>query len=119
MNRYLIDTNVISETSRAKPDKGALEWLKHTRGEQQFVSTLTRAKIIRGMKKTKADPPHHRKLLQWHTETLVPYFAGRIVPFDEISAAHWGESIGPLKKTFPVIDGLIAATALAYGMVLV
>jgi predicted nucleic acid-binding protein len=68
------------------------------------------------------DPARKNMLETWLTSNLVIRFAGRILPIDEAVAAVWGQITGTLaRKGFlvPVIDGLLASTALHHNLTLV
>ena len=66
-----------------------------------------------------ADGARRDKLQRWLESTLRPWFAGRILGIDETIADRWGDLSGALRArgiALPVIDGLLAATALHHNL---
>ena len=117
MTGYLLDTNVISETRRFRPDAGVIGFLSAASAEGLFLSVLTLGELRKGVAlKRRADPVAARELARW-VEGIATNFADRILPIDTATALRWGElsAVG----TPPVIDTLIAATALSRDLTLV
>jgi toxin FitB len=115
--RFLIDTNVISEPRRPQPDLHVLSWLNRTDTAQIFISALTIGELVRGATRAaRRDPPYGLRLQQWIAEVETDY-ADRIVEVDREIATLWGKLDSA--RTIPVVDCLLAATALARDMTLV
>lgn len=57
-----------------------------------------------------------RHLLDWLDAELPAYFARRIPPVDTVVADRWGRLLASAREPMPAIDSLIAATALAHGL---
>jgi hypothetical protein len=114
---YLLDTNVISETRKSRPDAGVIAFLSAAGAEGLFLSVLTLGELRKGIAlKRRTDPLAATKLGMW-VEGIATNFADRILPIDSATALCWGElSAG---GNFPVIDMLIAATALSRDLTLV
>lgn len=114
---YLLDTNVVSETREPHPDAGVLAFLSAAGAEGLFLSVLTLGELRKGVAlKRRTDPMAASKLGIW-VEGIATNFADRILPVDSATALRWGElSAG---GSFPVIDMLIAATALSRDLTLV
>lgn len=117
--KYLLDTNVLSEGMRPVPDPQVLQWLD-AHQEESAISALTLAELARGVE---ALPDGKRKselhrLLSFMQED----FGDAILPFDEPVAWEWARycqrttSEGVLPG---VMDSLIAATAITYGLTVV
>jgi predicted nucleic acid-binding protein len=118
---FLLDTNVISEVLRPKPDPRVARWFESTEEALLLLSVLTIGEIRKGIAMI-IDPARKNMLETWLTSNLVIRFAGRILPIDEAVAAVWGQITGTLaRKGFlvPVIDGLLASTALHHNLTLV
>lgn len=113
---YLIDTNIISEAAKKKPNKGAMQWLQSVSSSSLFISVLTLGEIKKGIEMLS---DHNRKieLLTWLDFELKPWFDGNILPIDAEVAEKWGYISASFKV--PAIDGLIAATALVNNLILV
>ena len=120
--RYLIDTNVISEYNREQfPHPGVVRWLEATPEALQFLSVLTLAEIERGILR-KEEGKRRRELQRWFEEILPARFAGRILTFDAKLASHWAHLTATLLdrgRPLPTVDSQLAATALANDLVLV
>lgn len=113
---YLLDTNVISETRKPRPDSSVTDWLSTTPPEHMHLSVLTVGEIGRGIAKLlgRGDHPQATRLQTWLDE-LVHEFSARIVPVTVQVARRWGAQSVPT----PTLDGLIGATAVVYGWTLV
>lgn len=115
---YLIDTNIISEVRKgSRCDTNVAKWYASIADDDLFLSALVLGEIRRGVEL--ARPRDSRKaaaLERWLGEVEAA-FAGRVLGIDNTVADQWGRmsAIRPI----PVIDGLLAATALANGLTLV
>lgn len=115
---YLIDTNVISEFQRKAPAARVIDWLNERPASSLYLSVLTIGEIRKGIE-TDADPSRRLRLLDWLEVQLPAFFAGRVLSIDTTVAQRWGQLVADAGRPLPAIDSLLAATALAYGMVLV
>jgi predicted nucleic acid-binding protein len=114
---FLLDTNVISETRRKRPDPRALSWLRRSDPAALHISALTLGEISKGVAKhSRHDKTQAAALRHW-LDTIRMVYAERIVPIDAEIAETWGRLAA--KRPLPVVDGLLAATALVRGMTLV
>ena len=119
--KYLIDTCVIAELIKPKPEKNVVHWLKLQNENQLYISVLTLGEISKGIEKVN-NKERKKKLHLWVEDDLRQRFNGRILPVNDQVAMVWGqvqgkaESIG---KGMPAVDGLIAATGLVFNMVVV
>jgi predicted nucleic acid-binding protein len=119
--KYLLDTCVISELTRTHPSKAVIRWISARNEDHFFLSVLTLGELIKGIDRL---PSGSKKMLLqgWLDRDVRKRFAGRILPIDPEVAEAWGflcartEQIG---KPIPAVDGLIAATAVAYGLTVV
>lgn len=120
MTGFLLDTNVISEAVRARPDPKVLLWLDSVHEDLLYLSVLTLGEIRQGV--AKLVPGKRRlRLERWLDVDLRARFAGRIVSIDEEVAERWGDLMaGSQRAETPlgVVDGLLAATALQHGLTL-
>lgn len=118
---FLLDTNIISETVRPKPDQRVIYWLQRQFPEELFLCAMTIGELMRGACKVK-ETPRRDKLTQWIKEDLGQQFEGRVLPFDAASAKIWGELMGNGDRTGvppSAFDAQIAAVAIERGLVLV
>ncbi len=115
--RYLLDTNVISETRRSRMDDGVQAFLTDTDTRALYLSVLTLGELRKGIAiKRRTDASTADALDAW-VGGLEHNFADRIVPIDAGVARIWGDLSSDRSR--PVIDTLIAATAIANGFTLV
>lgn len=115
--RYLLDTNVISEPRKLRPDATVMAWFAATDEGDMYLSALTVGEIRRGIEgKRRRDPQQAEHREAWLSQLLLA-FEGRIAPVDERVADQWGRISVP--DPLPAIDGYLAATALVHDWVLV
>jgi len=119
--KYLIDTCVIAELIKPKPDNNVVHWLKSQDENRLYISVLTLGEISKGIEKVK-DGNRKKKLHLWVEDDIRERFSGRILPINEQVAMVWGQVQGKAEtngKGMPTIDGLIAATGLVFNMIVV
>jgi len=118
---FLLDTNVISELIKARPDANVTAWVEATDESLLYLSVLTLGEIRRGI----ASLPQSRRratLEAWLDRDLQARFEGRILTIDREVADRWGLLTAAARESgiaLPVIDGLLAATALEHNLTLV
>jgi toxin FitB len=121
VNGWLLDTNVISEVSGAKPDPQVAKWINSQPERIFFLSILTFAEYRKGVANL---PPgdNRRPRLQRAVIALERRFAGRILSVSDNIALRWGAISGEVKRLTgrspSVIDTLLAATALEQNLYL-
>lgn len=115
--RYLLDTVALSEPTKRRPDAGVVRWIESTGPNAKYISILTIAEIRRGIVLMRRRAPDGAaKLVLW-LEAQRALFADRVLPIDDKVADAWS-ALGT-GRTVPVMDSLIAATALAHDLTLV
>ena len=90
MTRYLLDTNIISNVTKAAPSESLLAWMAEQIDDDLFISSLTIAEIRRGILEKPAG--RRRNALEaWFAGPEGPsaLFAGRVLPFDETAGLVW------------------------------
>jgi predicted nucleic acid-binding protein len=117
---YLLDTNVIVEPQRRRPDVRVMQWLSSVDDADLFLSAFTFAELRKGIAKL-AD---HRRasILQREMAGLRARFDGQILPVDDGVLDRWGHITGSaaaLGKSMSGIDAIFAATALHHDLTLV
>jgi predicted nucleic acid-binding protein len=118
---FLLDTNIISELVKPKPEANVTEWIENTDESRLYLSVLTLGEIRSGIA---ALPQSRRRatLEAWLDKNLRARFAGRILVIDQEVADRWGLLTAAARNSgivLPVIDGLLAATALEHNLTLV
>ncbi len=117
---YLLDTCVVSELSRPRPDPGVVAWMSEADAASLHLSAITIAEVRRGTLRLPAGK-RRTSLSDW-SERLRRSFAGRVLPIDESVALRWAEIAARAEQSGrpgSFADGLIAATALDRGLTLV
>lgn len=121
MQGFLLDSNVLSEFSRAQPPNQRVDgWLKETPEQFLFASVFTFAEIRRGIELL--PPSKRRTLLENWLEELETAFAGRILPVTKNIGDRWAFlSAQAQQRGMPlaIIDGFIAATAIEHDLTVV
>lgn len=116
MTRYLLDTNVISELRRSRPHPAVEAWFKDIGRADVVLSALTLGEIHQGIVRLgRRDPDQAAVLADW-LGRLERGYADRILPVTVAVARRWAELNAV--RSLPVIDSLIAATAIEHGAVL-
>lgn len=115
---YLLDTNIISELRRKKPNKGVLKWFEKKPASTLFLSVLTLGELRKGIESL-TDSNKKIILIDWLESDLKTFFSGRILPIDEKISDKWGKLLADAGRPLPAIDSLIGSTAAAYEMTLV
>lgn len=121
MSGFLLDTNCISELVRVRPEPRVLEWMEAADEGLLYLSVLTLGQIRKGL----AALPQGKErthLETWLEVELRARFSGRILLIDSQVADRWGLLAAKAKtkgSPLPVIDGLLAATALHYNLTVV
>lgn len=120
---WLLDTNVVSEVTKPRPDLNVVAWIDQHSAQQEhlYLSALTLAEIYRGVMRLDRQSPRFARLWSWIRSDVTTRFAGRILPFGADVAQTWGEMTAALPKgvIVPTMDSLIAATAKHHGLILV
>jgi len=116
--RYLIDTNVISEVAKGRGCHSAVAaWYAGVARDDLCLSVLVIGEIRGAIERLRRrDAPRAARLERWLL-LIVDLFADRIVGIDRRIAERWGWLNAG--ERLPVIDGLIAATAIVRGMTVV
>ena len=115
---YLLDTNVISELRKGdRCDANVAAWYAGVEETDIFLSVLVLGELRRGIERIRRRDPQQTIVLERWLEETALRFAGRIVPVDDMIAELWGRTY--YVRNVPVVDGLLAATAIAHDMTLV
>jgi hypothetical protein len=115
---YLIDTNVLSELKRKTPDPSVVAWFSDRPSMSLYISVLTLGEVRKGIEGA-TDVKRRLTLTDWLETELTLFFNGRILSFDTAVADRWGRLVAQAGRPLPVIDSLLAATALEHDLVLV
>jgi predicted nucleic acid-binding protein len=114
---FLLDTNVVSELRKVRPDPQVLAWFDTVSSAETFISVLTIGEIRTGIDRLRRKDAAQAAALENWLAGLRTTYTDRIVDVDARIAEEWGRHNVP--DPLPVIDGLLAATASCRGWTLV
>ena len=115
---YLLDTNVVSELTRSRPNTKVLAWLRSLPTEEQFLSVLSVGEIRNGVERLD-DARKREKLRLWLERDLADRFGDRLLAVTAAVAGRWGRLRAEVRHSVPTVDSLLAATALHHDLRLV
>lgn len=121
MTGWLLDTNVLSELRRPRPERKVVAFIEAQPAELLYVSAVTFAEIRFGIEMVK-DPGRRAELNDWLTHQVRPMFGRRMLDITEDIMLKWrvlleeGRRIG---HAFSQPDLIIASTALHHGLTVV
>ena len=118
MIRWLLDTNVLSELRRPRPEKKVVDFIQRQSLDQLYVSTVTFAEIRFGIEQV-ADAAKRADLRHWLDQRLRPMFVQRTLEVSEDVMLAWRLLVQAGRKrghTYSQPDLIIAATAAHHGL---
>lgn len=117
---FLLDTNVISEPKRARPDEGVIAWLSDQLLSDLHLSVITVGELRRGI--VRLESGRRRDDLDFWLADLVLRYGERILPVDLDVTERWAalaEAARSAGRPSEMTDELIAATAHVHGLTIV
>lgn len=118
---FLLDTNVVSEWTKPRPDTGIVTWLAEADEDRVFISVVTLAELRHGIERMPAGARRDR-LDAWLTGQLPARFEARMLPVDAATADGWGRIMArgqAAGRPVGTMDAFIAATAEQHDLTLV
>ena len=118
---YLLDTCVLSELRKPAPAHNVTAWIERVDESHLYLSVIVLGEIQKGIAKLEESKKKH-SLQLWLEQNLQERFAGRILSVDFSVALEWGVLQGASARSgipAPVIDSLIAETAICHNLTLV
>jgi predicted nucleic acid-binding protein len=114
MNRYLVDTNVVSELRKPKPHGAVTAWFRSLSEDQLFLSAVTIGDLQAGIERTRLqDPTKAEEIEDWVDQLMISY---QVLPMDAACFREWGRLMRG-KSDHLIEDGMIAATARVHKLV--
>jgi len=118
---YLLDTNVVSEWVKLRPEANVITWLADVDEDRVYLSVATFAELRHGIELL---PSGRRRdqLTAWLADDLAARFEKRILDIDRKVADRWGVTIARCRAagvTMSTMDAFFAATAAAHDLTLV
>jgi predicted nucleic acid-binding protein len=118
---FLLDTNVVSEWIKPRPDPGVTAWLARVDEDQVFISVVTLTELQYGI--TRLRPGRRREqLYRWFHDEFRVRFIDRLIPIDDDIAIACGDVLAERQaagRPVEAMDAFIAATARIIGLTLV
>ena len=113
MTAYLLDTNVVSELRRRRPDPAVVKWVEDTPADEIFLSAVNVGEIQAGIEFTREqDPAKAEELETWLLRIISSH---EVLPMDAQLFREWGH-IKHRRSNTLIVDAMIAATARVGGM---
>lgn len=118
--KYLLDTCVISELTKERPEKKVIQWLEEQRSYDLFLSVITIGELRKGIEKL--EQSKRKTLLSEWLDTLISEYNDRILSIDLECVSSWAVITARSEKTglpLSAIDSLIAAQASYHELTIV
>jgi predicted nucleic acid-binding protein len=110
---WLLDTNVVSEIRKSRPNPGAMAWFGRQEPDSLFLSVATIGEIQRGAEKTREQNPDKAMEIETWLHSLIA--TSNVLVADDLTFVHWAKLMHR-KSGDLIIDALIAATAEVHGL---
>lgn len=113
---YLLDTNVVSELRRRRPNRAVLDWLSAISTEELFIAAVTFGELQAGVEMTRRQDPEKAAAIEaWINDLAASY---SVLAADEVIFRQWARLMH--RKADDLIeDAIIAATALVRNLTVV
>lgn len=118
---FLVDTNVVSEWVKPRPNPGVVAWLAGTDEDQVFLSVVTLAELRHGVERLAAGR-RQKQLRAWLENDLPARFEGRVLSIDAAIADACGKLVAKSEaagRSLEAMDAFLAATAEVHQLTLV
>ena len=118
---FLLDTNVVSEWTKPRPNSGVITWLGEADEDRVFLSVATLAELRHGVERL-TPGARRKKLDSWLHEELPVRFESRVLAVTAEVADEWGRVTARCEaggRPLSAMDGLIASTAIVHSLTLV
>ncbi len=118
---YLLDTNVVSEWVKPRPDSRVIHWLDQADEDRIFLSVISIAELTYGAERLQ-DGRRKQQLLRWLEQEIPDRFGNRLLPVGKNIADVCGKILAradALGRPIAGFDAFIAATSEVHGLTLV
>jgi predicted nucleic acid-binding protein len=116
---FLLDTNVISELMKPRPNRHVVAWVGGTAEDLLYLSVITIGEVRKGIELLGEADPTRVALQGWLARDVRIRFGNRLLVFDDAVAERWGQLEALARKrrvTLPTVDAQLAATALHHDL---
>jgi predicted nucleic acid-binding protein len=118
MKGYLLDTNIISELrKRQRANANVLAWFQTIDDDELHVSVLLLGEVRTGIERIRSSDPAQAQVLERWLKGLEGTYIDRVLPVTAAIADRWGRLSA--SDPPPVVDCLMAATAMEHNLTLV
>ena len=114
---FLLDTNIVSELRRPRAHAGLIEWFDAQSSHELFLSIITIGEIRQGVEQLRTRDAKQANLLDRWLNGLTQFYEDRLLYVDGAVTDEWGRLRA--RKSAPVMDAFIAATARVHKLTLV
>jgi predicted nucleic acid-binding protein len=114
---YLLDTNVVSEIRKPNRNVGVSAWFDEVDSGDLYLSVLVLGEIRQGIERLRRRDPRQSDVFERWLTVLKEDFDERLLPVSSSVAERWGHLNAA--QLLPVVDGLLAATAIEHDLTLV
>lgn len=116
MDRFLLDTNVMSELKKPRPHGAVMQWLSRQQNQQLFTSAVTLGEIQAGIERTRRQDPAKADEIQSWLDDVERSF--QVLPMDSSCFREWARLMNSTPDEL-LEDAMIAATARVHGLIVV
>jgi predicted nucleic acid-binding protein len=114
VNKYLLDTNVVSETRKLRPHGSVTQWLGGLEVGGAFLSAVTLGELQAGIEKTRRQDPRKAEEIERWLDLLAAVY--EVLPMDGQCFRDWARIMDG-KPPDLVEDAMLAATARVHGLI--
>jgi len=114
VNRFLLDTNVVSELRKPRPNGAVVAWLTMQATEKLFLSAVTIGELQAGIERTRRQDAAKAEGLEFWIDQLASSY--QVLPMDAVCFREWGRIMDRQAEQL-LEDAMIAATARVHDLV--
>jgi toxin FitB len=114
---FLLDTNIVSEMRKSQANLNVRQWISSVSESELFISVLVIGELRQGIERLQRRDPIQAQLLQIWAANFRRTYRDRILPITTDISDEWGRLNVP--DPAPIIDGLMAATAIIHNLTFV
>jgi predicted nucleic acid-binding protein len=113
LNRFLLDTNVVSELRKPKPHGAVLSWIADLQADQIYLSAVTIGELQTGVELTRRQNPEKADEIELWVDQLAE--SSQVLPMDAPCFREWARLMNG-KTEHLLEDAMIAATARIHNL---
>ncbi|HEY8874674.1 MAG TPA: type II toxin-antitoxin system VapC family toxin [Stellaceae bacterium] len=113
---YILDTNVVSELRRPRPNPAVVGWLSATTAGQIFIAAVSFGELQAGVEMTRRQDPEKAAAIESWIDAVAASYS--IIPMDEVTFRRWARLMHRRSDDL-IEDAMIAATAMVHNMTVV